>query len=318
MPPPLLGTLIDAGSVQQWLSQSIAAAPEVTLCSAYIRSEALRHLLAMAPAGLSGRVLVRWQIGDLISGASDLETFEICQSRGLKLFIRLDFHGKVYCVPPHGVIVGSSNATLSGLGLRPGSNTEASTLVECKPSNMDLVDGFFTMATEVTEQIVAAIRVALCTVQDSPVSMVEWPESVLNLLSPTSDVSSLLVSECLWSTADGFGSSVHDLQFLHDLSLLGVRHDDKPKRVQSALKKCALYRWLTKTLRHEPANALYFGRLSALLQDSLLDDPLPTRRDVKDLLQCLLFWIQRFASDDLTVDRPNYSQRVTLIAAARR
>ena len=317
MPSPLIGSLINAVSVQQWLSQSIANAPDVTLCSAYIRSEALRHLLAMAPNGQSGKVLVRWQIGDLISGASDLETFEICQSRGLKLFMRLDFHGKVYSISPYGVIVGSSNATLSGLGLRPDSNTEASTLVACSPLNMDLVEGFFRGATEVTEQIVAAIRVALNAVQDSTVSMVEWPESVLNLLGPTSDVSGLLVSECLWSTADGFGSNAHDLQFQHDLSLLGVRHDDEPQRIRAALTKCSLYRWLINILRHQPGNFLYFGRLSALLQEALLDDPTPTRRDVKDLLQCLLFWIQKFASEDLVVDRPNYSQRVTLTTAAR-
>lgn len=312
MPASLFGDLIDGGSVKRWLSQSIAAASDVSLCSAYIRSEALLHLLAMAPTSLSGKVLVRWKIGDLIAGASDLESFEICKSRGLKLFMRLDFHGKVYSVPPYGVIVGSSNATLSGLGLRPDSNTEASTLVECKPTNMELVEAFFVGATEVDEQIVAAMRQALNEVRETTGTVEEWPDSVFDLLSPVTDVRRLLVSECLWSTADGFGSGADGWQFEHDLSVLGINRDDEPRRVQAAMKKCAVYRWLISTLRQAPESALYFGRLSALLQDSLLDDPAPTRRDVKELLQCLLFWIQKFATDELTVDRPNYSQRVAL------
>jgi hypothetical protein len=317
MADSLFGDLMDAASVQQWLSKAVGASSDISLCSAYIRSEALQHLLTSAPAALCGRVLVRWQIGDLLAGASDLRTFEICRARGLKLFMRLDFHGKVYSVPPFGVIVGSSNATLSGLALKPGSNTEASTLVQCKPSNMLLVDQFFTSATEITEDIVAAMQHVLGEVQGKSADVVEWPDAVLDLLSPAVDIRRLLVSQCLWSTAEGFESGTAGWQFEHDLSVLGVGSDDKPQRVRAALRKCAIYKWLVSTLEREPANQLYFGRLSSLLQDSLLDDPSPTRRDVKELLQCLLSWIQKFPTDELMVDRPNYSQRVTLAPVSR-
>jgi hypothetical protein len=308
---------MDGASVQKWLSESIALASNVSLCSAYIRSEALQHLLALAPAGLSGKVLVRWQIGDLVTGASDLGAFDICRHRGLKLLMRLDFHGKVYGVPPYGIAVGSSNATLSGLGLKPNSNAEASTLVECDSSNLAVLEDFFDGATEVTEQIVAAMRQVLSEIQESVAMPAEWPDSVLNLLGPPPDVRHLLVSECLWSTSGGSGSDADVWQFEHDLSLLGVRREDGSERFKAALKKAAIYRWLTATLRQVPEQELYFGRLSALLHDSLLDDPAPTRRDVKALLQCLLFWIQKFATDELSVDRPSYSQRVTLTTARR-
>lgn len=106
MPPALVGELLDASSVQRWLSGSLAHASHVSLCSAFIRSEALAQLLTNAPADLTGRILVRWQLQDLLAQASDLDTFRVCKIRGLHLFMRLDFHGKVYSVPPHGIAVG--------------------------------------------------------------------------------------------------------------------------------------------------------------------------------------------------------------------
>lgn len=312
MSTQLVGTLLDGHAVHQWMSQAIAATPEATICSAYIRSEALSDVLLRAPDNFTGRVLVRWRKGDLLAGASDLNVFNVCRDRGLRLFMRLDFHGKVYCLPPYGIVVGSANVTLAGLGLRTGSNAEASTLVQISGANLAAVEQFFQGATEVNEEIVAAMARVIADANEADSSDAGWPSSVMDLLRPETDVRRLLVSQCLWSDPSELGAELPSAQLAHDLSLLGVAAGGPRQTVQSALKRTAIYRWLVSTLRQEVGCEMYFGRLSAQLHDALLDDPAPSRRDVKALVQALLLWVKAFAPDDLSVDQPNFSQRVIL------
>ena len=312
MSAQLVGTLLDGHAVHQWISRAITAAPEATICSAYIRSEALKDVVLRAPDDFTGRVLVRWRIGDLLAGASDLSVFDICRERGLRLFMRLDFHGKVYSLPPYGIVVGSSNVTLAGLGLRPGSNTEASTLVQISPANLAAVEQFFEGATEVDEEIVAAMARVIAAADEFDTAEADWPSSVMDLLRPEAEVRHLLVSQCLWSDPSDLGAQVPSPHLAHDLSLLGVAAGDTPKTILSALKRTAIFRWLVSTLRRQAGYEMYFGRLSAQLHNALLDDPAPSRRDVKALVQALLLWVEAFASDDFSVDQPNFSQRITL------
>jgi hypothetical protein len=308
----LVGTLLDGHAVHQWMSQAIAAAYEATICSAYIRSEALSDVLLRARVNVTGRVLVRWRKGDLLAGASDLSVFDVCRDRGLRLFMRLDFHGKVYCLPPYGIVVGSSNVTLAGLGLRTGSNTEASTLVQSSADNLAAVEQFFEGSTEVNKEIVAAMARTVADANKGDSSDTGWPASVMEMLRPETEVRRLLVSQCLWSDPREVGSHVPSAQLAHDLSLLGVVAGDTPQAIQSALERTAIFQWLVSTLRQQVGCEMYFGRLSASLHDALLDDPAPSRRDVKALAQALLLWVKAFASDDFSVDQPNFSQRITL------
>ena len=66
-----------------------------------------------------------------------------------------------------------------------------------------------------------------------------------------------------------------------------------------------------KYLTNHPGE-MYFGELTAVLQDSLLDDPGVHRRTVKSLLQNLLTWCEALGIERVTVDRPRHSQRITM------
>ena len=223
----------------------------------------------------------------------------------------LDFHGKVYCLPPFGIVVGSSNVTLAGLGLRTGSNAEASTLVEISAGNLAAVEQFFQGATEVNEEIVAAMASVISDAKVSDPHDAGWPSSVMELLRPETGVQRLLVSQCLWSDPSDLGAQIPSAQLIQDLSLLGVAADATPLTVQRALERTAIFRWLVSTLSQQLRGEMYFGRLTATLHDALLDDPAPSRRDVKALVQALLLWVKAFASENLSVDQPNFSQRIT-------
>ena len=70
----------------------------------------------------------------------------------------------------------------------------------------------------------------------------------------------------------------------HDLEIFGL---DKENINRDILKinfqKSKIFKWLINQIRKEQKNEIYFGKLSTIIHNSLLDDPKPYRKDVKNL-----------------------------------
>jgi hypothetical protein len=318
---PLQGQLISGPELDAWLREGLAACRErVWLCSAYIRTAAFERLWSSRPLEeqLNASVLVRWQVQDLLSGASDLNLFCFCRSRGIELFLKLDFHGKVYAVPPAGIGVGSTNATASGLGFAGRPNAEMNTLVMCTDVNLRTVQSQFYGATRVTEQLYRRMELELAALQKSKLFDPQWSSDISSLLEPLEPPTSLLVDECFITDGLWWAKGVDAREASgaeHDLQLLGLAGGARIDGVlQSALRRTKCVRWLISLLQRAPAGELYFGALTAALHSALLDDPGPRRSEVKTLLQNLLSWIQIARLPELSVDRPNHSQRVRLLS----
>lgn len=316
---PLQGNLISGSKLEDWLRNELANVNQrVWLCSAYIKSSAFLRLLSLRKASekLQASVLVRWQVQDLISGASDLDLFLICREQNINLYMRLDFHGKVYAIPPKGISVGSTNATASGLGFGVYPNGEVNTLVACTDENLRMVQDQFRGATQITEALYKLMCDELEALQTSKIFSPQWSENIMLHLQPPVSPMSLLVDECLltdgrWWRLEQRGNlgAIED----HDLRLLGlVNNHCSKEQLRSALRNTKFFRWLLIKLSFEPQHELYFGSLTAALHDALLDDPGPRRSKVKTLLQNLLSWVQLADFDDFEIDRPRHSQRVRL------
>lgn len=318
---PLAGQLVDGGAAFQWLSRSIAdARGPIDLCSAYLRSEALARLLPSLPPGTGGRVLVRWRLEDFLAGASDIAAYEVATLAGLEVYMRLTFHGKAYSVPPAGILVGSANATLSGLGVSSNSNDEICTLVQYDSGNRRIINSLFDGATLVDAKLFGELRRLLDLANPKFDGAQEWPVQLLGMLSKRREVETLLVDECFWSSpnwiqdhreAQSFGEK-HDQALL---SLQGVDVSMTPclSLVASKFSQSAACSWLKLALKKLGGEA-YFGQLSAALHAALMDDPAPRRQEVKALLQNLLSWTDALDISCIRVDRPRFSQRVRLLS----
>jgi hypothetical protein len=310
---PFSGTLVDGKIGASWLLNALAVttAP-VSLCSAYLRSEVLAQLLAVQPGRLSGRVLTRWQFGDLLSGASDVNAYTVATNAGFEFAVRLDYHGKVFSIQDRGLLVGSANATLSGFGLKQGANEEVCTIVPPLETNLRLVDGLFAGAIPLDANLFDEIRKAVLDAEAQSSASLLWPPSLLRRLSVAQTVDAIFLEECLWSVpsvADGTVDNVVD----HDRQLLGLPAAAVQIEVaRTALRSTRMYMWLTQKLKTE-AREMYFGELSEALQRSLLDDPGVHRRDAKVLLQNLLTWCEQSGDGQVLIDRPRYSQRIRLV-----
>jgi hypothetical protein len=99
----------------------------------------------------------------------------------------------------------------------------------------------------------------------------------------------------------------------HDLSLLSIAEKDSQNLavIKSSFKNLKIFKWFYSSLKKEQGE-LYFGKATALLHDQLFDDPKPYRQEAKTLLVNLLSWIEGLQLEEITIDRPNYSQRIVL------
>jgi hypothetical protein len=310
---PFSGQLIDGRAAADWLlSQAKGARAGVSLCSAFLRSEAIRALYPEDQVVPQGRILTRWRLGDLLSGASDLDAYPMAKNLGFSFFVRQDFHGKVFSVPGSGIVVGSANATLSGFGLKESANSEVCTLVPDSLENQSLLNGIFEGSIEITDAIFEEISAAMRAAEVSQNFKQEWPSELMDKLQAPAFSGRLLFSECLVSipTYDANGTLVG--LDSRDLHLLGVSaHGLDSTALGRAFEQSRIFRWLVHALK-ESNREMYFGVLTERLHNTLLDDPVVYRRDVKAVLQTLLQWCQIFEVAGVIVDRPNHSQRVRL------
>ncbi len=312
-PFPFSGQLIDGHAAARWLVSNLKNLPsDVSICTAFLRSEALEALYPSGQQSTRGRILARWRLGDLLSGASDFGAYRLANRLGFSFYIRPDFHGKVFSIPGCGIIVGSANATLSGFGLREASNSEVCTLVPDSNFNQALLDQIFDGAIEMTDSLFEEMN---CIVQNTFVSKAdiqEWPSELLQKVQTPEFAGRLLLSECFFSVPrvdeNGTFSNLDD----RDVQLLGIMKVNLSRaEMRRAFMASRIFRWLLHTLKGF-GREIYFGSLSEILHNTLLDDPVLHRRDVKIVLRTLLEWCELLGGVGVVVDRPGHSQRVRL------
>ena len=311
------GTLIDSASAYSWLTKSASAinAPSF-FCSAFVRSSIINELARFVPYDSEIKLLVRWRLDDLISGASDLETYLLCKKLGWKFFICTNFHGKIFYLPPSGVLVGSANATEAGFARRDNANVEVCTITPLTEDNKSFVYNLFVNAYEMNDRTFNEMKDIYAQTKTHH-KLKDWPEHIVRELNLDYDFKQkLLVSECLKSDGQELvsGNEFVSDYAKADLSLLGLdkKTTDRAK-IANSLKQTKIWTWLNYYIKKSGGEA-YFGELASALQDHLVDDPTPHRRDIKILVSNLYGWAALLGEDltRLAVDRPNYSQRIRL------
>lgn len=301
-----------------WLLSSVDESTErIDFCSAYIKRHSLEYFndtyMKRSFAG-QGRILARWQLIDLLSGASDLSVYEYCRVAGYKFFFKENFHGKIYRVSPGGILIGSFNLTGSGFGLNENSNDEAGVgIADCAQSNKYIED-LYSSSVEMDDRLFALISEYVSKFKNDKTSPVKWSDEIKVLIDARKPEPKLLVSEFFFTPKvflPDLNNQLISSEIAHDLSLLALNLSQElnlDKITQSFLLSRP-YRWLLERL-NDHNGELYFGKLSELLHDDLFDDPRPYRRDVKQLLSNLLGWISSLNLSNITIDQPNHSQRI--------
>lgn len=312
------GNILSSSQAREWLTGvSVKAANSIDVCTAYLRVKALEIVYErFLNSGYKGqtRILTRWKLQDLLSGASDLESYFYATSQNIKFYINPDFHGKVYRVENSGILLGSANLTQSGFGINMfAGNEECCTVFADTYENSDYIDRMFNSSVLVTPDLFQKIAACVDASEVGEMSQVEWPQDLEMILRKAVRADGLFVDELFFSETPAClqsGSSESD-DVMHDLSLLGLKSPFVDS-VRTEFRKSKAYGWLLAQLRAHNGVA-YFGALSADLHAAILNDPAPYRKDVKKFLANLLVWSSQLCPDSIQIDRPNHSQRIQLI-----
>jgi hypothetical protein len=231
------------------------------------------------------------------------------------LHVQPDLHAKVILVDDRVLLLGSANLTAAGLQLTPGGNRELG--IQMVPSRGDInsIDGLFADACEITPALYDALKAEVTKLQEVPMPDLDWPLHLAHQLLPKA-TSRLWVSEFLWTNDPSELNStwVNSETASHDANLLGLSSlSPSISELQLAFRRSRSYTFLRRYFERRGKNELYFGELTSAVEESLLDDPRPYRRDVKELTASLLGWLAHLGGDTFVVDRPNYSQRLRIL-----
>jgi hypothetical protein len=307
--------ILDGATAKLWLKDATTRdSSAVDICSAFIKSDALLSLFGNVLVNCKQtRVLARWNAHDLVSGASDLDVYKICQHHGVTLQVHTSFHGKVYKFDPLGVLIGSFNLTGNGFSIDRDGNDEAGVLIPCTPSTNSFVDELFSRSTALDDDLYREMADFISTTGRVKDCGREWPPEIRGKLqvNPQS-ITKLLVTECLFCSYEEF-CTANSIARQHDLSLLGLEESEATnlKYLTERMRRTRLFTWLMEQLL-ENLGEMYFGKVTARLHDSLFDDPKPYRKDVKDIVANLFSWLRALEISEVIVDRPQHSERIQL------
>jgi hypothetical protein len=305
--------LLTTSRYREYLFDALRGAnTSVWLAAAYITVPGIEPILdLLGSTAIQVKVLARWDSRDLVSGASDLEVYEIVSARGFEFFINQRLHGKCALIDDGQLFVGSSNLTASGLQLGIQGNLECGTMMEPTEADRATIQDLFAGSIRVTPSLYLDIQsfiVPLLTASER--RDIVFPASIMEQLQRS--VEGLWVRELPWT--EGPRSITRDEpDARHDLMLLNLGLGASPttEALGSLFERTRCCRWLTSQVR-DHGGQLYFGEATELLHGTLLEDPKPYRKDVKLLLRNLFAWAAATLPSRFVVDAPHYSQRISL------
>ena len=283
------------------------ATDELHVVSAFCKKDAIRfvddhikHVLK------SKKLLVRFLPGDIINGATDLDLFEYCKKNGWELYIRFDLHAKTYIFDQKRYILGSGNLTSKGLGLNCLGNYELADFSQIEESDLQKIDALFTSSILMTEELYSLMKAdmeKMPKTSSTVTKSLNWNKRISDRFIP--DTSVLFTYDFPQTPAPS--SDAEEYEFLE------LSGESDKEKIKQTFRWSKAFAWLYKTVSEKDNKECFFGELSEKLHNSLINDPKPYRKEVKDLLSNLLGWIEYLDFEFIKIDRPNYSQRITIL-----
>jgi hypothetical protein len=282
---------------------------DVQVISAFCKEPALAFVQdRLADTVSHKRLLVRFTLADILAGATDAGLYQFCQKHGWDMYVQFNLHAKTYIFDRKRCLIGSANTTGKGIGLSANANIEISAISDIEQGDLVKIDALFSTATKLDADLYAKMcrdieNAVVVPKEQAPV----WGADILVQVKDEA-VSSLFSYEF---PAAPFADNISNNSF----DFLNI--DQEPAtidEVKTAFTVSRAYKWLLQTLQNADGHELYFGALTVELHNALVSDPMPYRKEVKDLLANLLAWVGVLATDTIAIDiHGRYSQRIRLV-----
>jgi hypothetical protein len=285
---------------------------ELVICSAFVKTQAIQHLLRDISKDVRVTIVVRWAKQDIVFGASDLEVYKWCESKGYRFGINSKLHAKLYSIDESLIFLGSANLTHRGLSIAGTGNVEIGTCIDPTDTDMEKFRSFINdEVVWVDDDLYQLLSSEIDTYQDvdSEVSGDVWSADVTAMLRKRS--LHLWVSDLLFTSPKGLLSpDFSSSEIVHDFELLNLNIDNfDADYLKYGFLQTRLYHWIRDTIGVD--NAVRFGWLTKQLHSALLDDAAPYRTEVKEFMVIIFSWF-KFMPEMFEVSKFNVSETVRL------
>lgn len=272
------------------------------LISAYCKLSLVKYFdSCIIHTNIEKKLVVRFRPDDIASGASDLEIYPYCRNNGWRLFFRMDLHAKTYVFDRLRCIIGSANATSNGMNIGGRGNYEIATACILADKDVRDLDLLLRGAIEMNDTIYNVMKNTVEEYGSLISNSTQWPKEITDMFLP--DYSILFAED--FPCCSHYANATSD-----DLVFLNISCGATKVELAKAIRTAKCYLWLLNLVKKQSPQEMYFGALSAALHNTLLNEPKPYRKEVKQLLSNLLTWIDELEIDELRIDKPNHSQRV--------
>jgi len=303
-------SILDENQARIAIERALETAQKTLIIfSAFVKSQAFEWLVPqIIDKHLKVKIMARWDINDLLSGVSDLSIYERCKELNWEFRVNTALHSKLYLIDSSIGYLGSNNLTGAGLGLNTNNNIEFSTEIRPNMGDLQKIDKYLNSSTLMNDELYDEIKQF---VEDNKTTKerLKWPDSIMGKLKTNTDylwVDNFPLSNPL---QDNFSEEFHrDEKIFANIAL-----DDK-EALKDAFMSSHVTQWIMKHLNEQEEKVLFFGSLSALIHNSLLNDPKPYRKEIKDLIANFFAWVQYLDLKELIVEQPNHSQCLKLVS----
>ena len=290
----------------------------VIILSAYVKSVGVNWLKdKIMNKNVKCTIVTRWNNGDLAQGSSDLECYYLAKENGWVFKVLQDLHAKVMLVDDDILFIGSPNLTGKGMSLVPVSNEELGIKVKPLEEDIKIINQLVNDAVVINDDIIKKLeewQKNLPKIEKPKIP--SFPNSIKDTFKDKLD--KLWVNNFPWCEAGYLLDNLDkkDDNIIHDLELFGLNgtmHSDLEKDLKESFLQSKIFNWLIQRLQNEKNKEIYFGRLSSIIHDSLVDDPKPYRKDVKLLQTNLYSYIKFLKPNNILYEKPNISEVLKLI-----
>ncbi len=284
------------------LDELTNAENSVQIITAYCKENTFKKLDSVISGKVQNkRLLVRFRLDDILKGSTDFGILDYGLQHGWDVFLRFDLHAKTYIVDNKRGLVGSANATNSGLNIGKAGNMEMATFIDVEPEDVEKINGLFDDAIPVDAELITKMKQQFNSIEPAAKHKSHsWNTEITNRFNPS--INTLFSYELPedFNFVEGEYFSFLDYTFSGDLNAF-----------KEVFRWSNAYLWLQKLVK-ENDGEMYFGAVTEKLHNALVTDPKPYRRDVKQMLANLLDLIEKLGMEEVIIDRPNHSQRIRL------
>lgn len=282
---------------------------QIQIISAFCTLSALQRIEDRLKKSIANKkLLVRFTLADILSGITDASLYEFCKESGWEMFVLFNLHAKTYIFDNNRCIIGSANMTNRGLNISSNANVEMScSLEQIEKEDLKKIESLYDTAIKMDDKVYSLMLRDMNKANrtNNNLENFSWSDDIINMSN--NNIEGLFSYEFPTST-------ISDELRNNQIEFLDInQHPNTLDDMKKAFINTRPYRWLIQTLSVEENKELYFGKLTAKLHDTMINDPKPYRKDIKEHLANLLSWTGTLCKENISIDRPNHSQRIRLI-----